>query len=363
MGELAKIESFRTDLALAETYEEIKLIGDAANAYAELMRRQNVSEQKQQELGEFRIEIAKREGAWLDEFYSHGGDRKSKIKVTNGNLDKMPATKKNSSIARTIANADDKQIEKPKKEVKQNNKIITPKIIAAQIKKDKNKEIKREREFNELEKKSIQKPIIIHADCLSILDNVPDIDLLIADPPYFTDGNFIEAISIYLSKVKNTGQAYVFMSANPDEVKSYLNMNLHDMILSQILVWNYNNTGQRQPNVKYNSNYQLCFYYRGIDAPDINKPADGKEQYACQTINAPDARRDERYFKWQKPDDLIEHYIKNSSKPGDFVFDPFAGSGTTLIVASKLGRIAMGCDIDNNMIKICIERGCKDGKL
>ena len=132
------------------------------------------------------------------------------------------------------------------------------------------------------------------------------------------------------------------------------------LYLTQILIWNYNNTGQRQPNQKYNSNYQVCFYLRGIKASNINKPADGKEQYACQTVNAPDARRDERYFKWQKPDELIERFIRNSSNPGDFVFDPFAGSGTTLIAASKLGRIGIGCDSDKRMIEICIGRGCKN---
>lgn len=237
--------------------------------------------------------------------------------------------------------------------VKRGDKTIT------EVKREENFQLKKQREHNESIQNITKKPIIIHANCMDIFDKIPDIDLLIADPPYFTDGNFVEQVSKYLTKVKSTGQAYVFMSSDPNELLAYLNMNRQGMELSQILVWNYNNTGQRQPNVRYNSNYQICFYFRGVNAPDINKPADGKEQYACQTINAPDARRGERYFKWQKPDDLIEHYIKNSSNPGDFIFDPFAGSGTSLIIASKLGRIGMGCDVDEDMVKICIERGCE----
>ena len=133
------------------------------------------------------------------------------------------------------------------------------------------------------------------------------------------------------------------------------------MQLVQMIVWNYNNTGQRQPNVKYTSNYQVAFYFRGPDADNINKPADGKEQYACQTINAPDARQNDRFHKWQKPDELIRRLVMNSSKEGDFVFDPFAGSGTHLVIAAKLGRKAEGCEIDQEAIKICIQRGCKNG--
>jgi DNA modification methylase len=239
-------------------------------------------------------------------------------------------------------------------EVKSGQKTIT------EVKKEENLKLKKQRENEESKQNLIEEPIIIHADCMDIFDRIPDIDLLIADPPYFTDGNFVEQVSKYFTKVKPTGQAYVFMSADPSELIAYLNMDRHNLNLIQVLIWNYNNTGQRQPNVRYNSNYQICFYFRGADAPDINKPADGKEQYACQTVNAPDARRDERYFKWQKPDELIARYIKNSSKVGDFVFDPFAGSGTTLIVASGLGRSSMGCDIDKDMIDICIKRGCKN---
>ena len=40
----------------------------------------------------------------------------------------------------------------------------------------------------------------------------------------------------------------------------------------------------------------------------------------------------------QKPEELIKPLILYSSNPGDLVFDPFAGSGTTPAVAKKCGR-------------------------
>lgn len=48
----------------------------------------------------------------------------------------------------------------------------------------------------------------------------------------------------------------------------------------------------------------------------------------------------------QKPEKLIAKLILASSEPGDIVFDPFSGSGTTCVVAKKLGRHYLGVEID-----------------
>lgn len=48
----------------------------------------------------------------------------------------------------------------------------------------------------------------------------------------------------------------------------------------------------------------------------------------------------------QKSEKLLARLIMASSRPNDFVFDPFLGSGTTAVVASKLGRRFFGVDID-----------------
>jgi len=49
-------------------------------------------------------------------------------------------------------------------------------------------------------------------------------------------------------------------------------------------------------------------------------------------------------YPTQKPEALLQRIIKASSNPGDLVFDCFAGSGTTLAVAEKLGRSWIGVD-------------------
>lgn len=48
----------------------------------------------------------------------------------------------------------------------------------------------------------------------------------------------------------------------------------------------------------------------------------------------------------QKPEKLLAKIILASSRPGDFVFDPFLGSGTTSVVAKKLGRRFCGMELD-----------------
>jgi site-specific DNA-methyltransferase (adenine-specific) len=48
----------------------------------------------------------------------------------------------------------------------------------------------------------------------------------------------------------------------------------------------------------------------------------------------------------QKPEKLIAKLVLASSNPGDVVFDPFLGSGTTAVVAKKLGRRFVGIEMD-----------------
>ena len=52
----------------------------------------------------------------------------------------------------------------------------------------------------------------------------------------------------------------------------------------------------------------------------------------------------------QMPEQLLGRIIKASSNVGEVVLDPFAGSGTTLAVAKKLGRRWFGTDLSQNYV-------------
>ncbi len=58
----------------------------------------------------------------------------------------------------------------------------------------------------------------------------------------------------------------------------------------------------------------------------------------------------------QKPEKLIAKLILASSKEGDFVFDPFLGSGTTAVVAEKLLRRWCGVEIDAEYLCWALKR-------
>ena len=58
----------------------------------------------------------------------------------------------------------------------------------------------------------------------------------------------------------------------------------------------------------------------------------------------------------QKPEALLERIIKASSNEGDLILDPFSGSFTTSAVALKLGRTAIGIDLNEEYFEIGLRR-------
>ena len=61
----------------------------------------------------------------------------------------------------------------------------------------------------------------------------------------------------------------------------------------------------------------------------------------------------------QKPEELLHRIIIASSNKGDIVLDPFLGSGTTALVAQKLGRKWIGIEIKDKYIKAAKKRLCQ----
>jgi DNA modification methylase len=57
-----------------------------------------------------------------------------------------------------------------------------------------------------------------------------------------------------------------------------------------------------------------------------------------------------------KPVELVERALRNSSRPGDVVLDPFGGSGTTLIAAEKSGRVARMMELDPKYADVIVRR-------
>ena len=63
-----------------------------------------------------------------------------------------------------------------------------------------------------------------------------------------------------------------------------------------------------------------------------------------------------RLHKQQTPIQLLLRIILSSTNPGDVVLDPFAGSGTTLVVAEQLGRKSIGIELDSQNVALIQNR-------
>ena len=215
-------------------------------------------------------------------------------------------------------------------------------------------------------------PIIYNESAVEFLKKIENnsIDLLITDPPYFSEFSSYESFLSFinswvfdaLSKIKDTGRAFICSGAYPKEIQAYLNAfsDVAGMIVDNPLVWTYRNTLGVTPKKKYNLNYQLIWHLYTDNSFDLDTSITN-EMFSVQDINAPDGRIGNRYHAWQKPDELADRLIRHTTKEGDKIIDCFAGTGTFLISAAKHKRRAIGCDVSENQIQTANQRGCKIG--
>jgi hypothetical protein len=212
---------------------------------------------------------------------------------------------------------------------------------------------------------SVSEAVITLARWEDWLPHQPQCDLLLADPPFSTEVPDIEAFANEwlpqaLAKVKPSGRAFVFVGAYAEELGAYLAVSPPPWLVrdKKLGGWTYRTTMGPKPGQSYNLNWQAVLHYRGVDAEPLDCPA-LVEGFAMQDIAAPGGPNEPRWHRWQKPDLLAERFVRHATKPGDLVLVPFAGTGTTLLAAARLGRRARGCESDTGMFAIALERGCQ----
>ena len=67
------------------------------------------------------------------------------------------------------------------------------------------------------------------------------------------------------------------------------------------------------------------------------------------------------YFRF--PEAVVEFAIRRYSSPGDWVIDPFCGFGTTLVVAERMGRHAIGIEVDPDRAGFAASRAADAGSV
>jgi site-specific DNA-methyltransferase (adenine-specific) len=94
------------------------------------------------------------------------------------------------------------------------------------------------------------------------------------------------------------------------------------------------------------------FHYEAMKAEN-----GGRQMQSLWSIPPP-APWEKRYGKHptQKPERLLDRIIRAASNPGDMVLDPFCGSGTTGVVAARLGRRCVAWDVDAAFLDVATKR-------
>jgi SAM-dependent methyltransferase len=80
------------------------------------------------------------------------------------------------------------------------------------------------------------------------------------------------------------------------------------------------------------------------------------ETWFLASMDLEDLPQGVRYPQLATPEAVVARYIEKYSRPGDVVLDPFAGYGSTLRVASRLGRQAYGIELDAERFAFASQR-------
>ena len=131
--------------------------------------------------------------------------------------------------------------------------------------------------------------------------------------------------------------------------------------LKNLCVWNKDNGGMGS---FYRSKHELVFVYKVGTAAHVNTVELGRSgRYRTNVwdyagVNTLRAGRSEELemHPTVKPAALVIDAIKDCSRRGEIVLDPFSGSGTTIIAAQKCGRNARAIEIDPLYVDVAVRR-------
>jgi hypothetical protein len=131
--------------------------------------------------------------------------------------------------------------------------------------------------------------------------------------------------------------------------------------LKNLCVWNKTTAGMGS---FYRSKHELVFVWKNGSAPHINNFELGQHGrnrtnvWDYPGVNSTRTGRLEELavHPTVKPSALVSDAIKDCSKRGGLVLDPFCGSGTILIAAERTGRKARAIEIDPVYVDVAVRR-------
>jgi site-specific DNA-methyltransferase (adenine-specific) len=245
---------------------------------------------------------------------------------------------------------------------------------------------------------------VIHANAIDFMANMEEnsVDLTVTSPPYddlrIYKGYKFDYEEMALSLFRVTKQGGVVVWVVGDKIAKgnktltsfkqalyfqSVGFNVHD-----VMIYKKKNTPFMRSNA-YTNCFEFMFVFskgspntynpikegtvrQGLEKMPANKKADGINNKVLSRLNEFKSRNniweyavgmggtttDKIAFKHPAvfPEKLAEDHIISWTNRGDLVFDPMAGSGTTLKMALKNGRKFLGCDISEEYVAIAKER-------
>jgi DNA modification methylase len=131
--------------------------------------------------------------------------------------------------------------------------------------------------------------------------------------------------------------------------------------LKNLIVWAKTTAGQGS---FYRSQHELILPFINGDAPHQNNIELGRHGrnrsnvWSYPSVNTFQMGRPDQLTLHPtiKPVALVADAIRDCSRRGDIVLDPFMGSGTTILAAERVGRRAFGLEIDALYVDVAIRR-------
>jgi len=208
-------------------------------------------------------------------------------------------------------------------------------------------------------------------DCLSHLSLVRDrsVDLIITDPPYGQDYSTgrqkhtirgttriaNDAGQLDVSRLmkefdrvtKASSHCYIFTSWKTvdlwkEEFEKYF-------VLKNILIWSKDNHTAGDLSWSYAQSYEMILF--GMKG---RKKLQGRRDR--DSVYYPKIKSPHQQHLLQKPEDLVEYLIGKSSRPGDVVLDPFAGSGTVGACCARTRRNSIQFEVEKRYRGVILKR-------
>lgn len=116
------------------------------------------------------------------------------------------------------------------------------------------------------------------------------------------------------------------------------------------IIWNKSNMVISRGD--YHPKHEPCWY--AVRKGKTGHFVGGRKQTTVWDIDKP--QKSETGHSTQKPIECMKRPIENNSKPGDAIYEPFSGSGTTIIAAEMTGRRCYAIELSPAYVDVAVKR-------